>query len=317
MRRKNSCFVLKSVCLLLACLVTVPAYCQESASTQKPRLTLDEAFDYVQVQSVAISPDGSAVAIGTRRANWPKERFDRTLWLYRNGGLQPLTAHANDHDPVWSPDGRWIAFLSSRGEEAKGTQVYLISATGGEAFPVTHEEDGIDAFTWSPDSQTLYFAAKNSLSNAEVETHKKQWHDVIQFREDERGDFIQRQQIPAAIAGGARAQDDKPWAPAPGVVAALDEAVSYMAVSPDGTQLAFTTESPSGRIEQVSDNELYLVPTGGGTPLALTRNEARERDVQWSADGRSLFFHLSAGSIEGKYEEVQGRIYSLDLAGRR
>ena len=133
---------------------------------------------------------------------------------------------------------------------------------------MTHEEDGIDAFTWSPDLQDFYFAAKNSLSNAEVETHKKQWHDVIQFREDERGDLIQRQQIPAAIAGGARAQDDKPVS-APGVVAALDEAVSDMAVSPDGTQLAFTTESPSGRIEQVSDNELYLVPTGGGTPLAL------------------------------------------------
>ena len=94
--------------------------------------------------------------------------------------------------------------------KAKGTQVYLISATGGEAFPVTHEEDGIDAFAWSPDSQTLYFAAKSPLSSAEVETHKKQWHDVIQFREDERGDVIQRQQIPAAIAGAARAQDDKP-----------------------------------------------------------------------------------------------------------
>ena len=303
---------MKAVCLLLAYLLTVSAYCQDSATTQKPRLTLDEAFDYVQIQSVAISPDGSAVAIGTRRANWLKERFDRTLWLYRNGVLQPLTAQANDHDPVWSPDGHWIAFLSSRAEEAKGTQVYLISATGGEAFPVTHEEDGFDAFAWSPDSQTLYFAAKSPMSNPEQEAHKKQWHDVIQFREDERGDVIQRQPISSAIASRAHAQ-----VPGPGVVTALNEAVSDMAVSPDGTQLAFTTASPSGRIEQVSDSEIYLVPTHGGTPLRLTRNEARERDVQWSADGRSLFFHLSAGSIEGKYEEVQGRIYSLDLVTRK
>jgi dipeptidyl aminopeptidase/acylaminoacyl peptidase len=309
---------MKSACLLLGLLFLAPAFAQQPAA-HLPRLTLEEAFNYVQVQSVSISPDGSAVVVGTRRANWQKERFDRKLWLYRNGALHPLTQSWNDHDPQWSPDGHWIAFLSDRGgaDDHKGTQIYLIAVNGGEAFPVTHQEDGIHALAWSPSSQTLYFAAKKPLSKAEKEAHKKQWHDVIQFREDERGDVISRISISASIANREGVNQARTSGDEPDSVASLNEAVSDMSVSPDGTQIAFTTESSSGRIEKISDDELYVVPSAGGEPRRLTQNEASERDVQWDPDGRTLIFHVGAGSVEGKYEEVQGRIYSLDLATGR
>ncbi len=139
---------------------------------QKTPLTFDEAFDYVQIQSVKISPDGSAVLIGTRRPNWDVERFERTLWLYRNHGLRQLTSSGRDHSAEWSPDGRWIAFLSDRPavgskRDSDGTEIYLISATGGEAFEATYEANTVDAMTWAPDSQSLYFAVKPPLDEAQ------------------------------------------------------------------------------------------------------------------------------------------------------
>ena len=61
-----------------------------SAQTAKPRVTLDEFFNSVDIQSLKISPDGSAVVIGTSRADWKHDRFRSDLWLWRNGALTLL-----------------------------------------------------------------------------------------------------------------------------------------------------------------------------------------------------------------------------------
>ncbi len=287
---------------------------------QKSPLTFDEAFDYVQIQSVKISPDGSAVLIGTRRANWDVERFERTLWLYRNHELRQLTSSGRDHSAEWSPDGRWIAFLSDRPavgskKDSDGTEIYLISATGGEAFEATYEANTVDAMTWAPDSQSLYFAVKPPLDEAQRGEHKKQWHDVEIFREDDRGDVIRRLPLAAAIATSQQTTPPK-REETPGAVriARSSESVDDMAVSPDGMQIAFATGSLSGRMESIAENELWLVDARTGDLRQLTHNEANERDVVWSRDGKRILFSVHGGSVEGKYEDVQGRIYSIDPA---
>src|ERR1700685_3482385 len=89
----------------------------------KPKLTLDEFFNSVSYSSVAISPDGSSVVIGTERSDWDQKIFRTDLWLYRDDAstgspngptLIQLTQSGHDSNPKWSPDGRWIAFLSDR-----------------------------------------------------------------------------------------------------------------------------------------------------------------------------------------------------------
>jgi len=142
----------------------------------KPKLTLDDFFNSVSFRSVELSPDGNSVVIVTDRADWDQQIFRTDLWLYRDDSktLIQLTQSGHDSDPKWSPDGKWIAFLSERKNEAgksddsdsdsdskeDASQIYLISPQGGEAFPITKGEEDVHTFAWSSDSQNIFYATR-------------------------------------------------------------------------------------------------------------------------------------------------------------
>src|ERR1700747_2424502 len=151
-----------------------------ASAADKPRISLDEFFNYVDVTSVQISPDGNSIVIAADRADWDRQIFQTDLWLYRDDtrSLTRLTQSGRESSPRWSPDGRWIAFLSDRrppagkgrsrdedkdADDEKVAQLYLIPPTGGEAFPITSGEEEVHAFGWSPDSKTIYFATRTPL----------------------------------------------------------------------------------------------------------------------------------------------------------
>src|ERR1700736_1544306 len=89
-----------------------------ASAHSKPKLTLDEFFNSVSFSGIELSPDGNSVVIGTERADWDQQIYRGDLWLYRDdakgGSLIQLTQSGHDSSPKWSPDGRWIAFLSDR-----------------------------------------------------------------------------------------------------------------------------------------------------------------------------------------------------------
>jgi len=336
---------------------------------QKPRITLDEFFNFVDYTAVKISPDGKAVLVATRRADWQRDRYRDDIWLWREGTpeLVLLTQSGHDSDPEWSPDGRWIAFLSDRPipaenepeeeeqklkpEEQKPetvtppkprraadddkkepvTHVYLLSSAGGEAFPVTRGEEEIHAFAWSPDSGSIYFATRTPWSKAKSEAYKKEWKDVIRYRESERGDVIARITIADVLARRAAlgAEEPRPakkkteheeTAETPGAVtvAGTRDRARELAVSPDGKQLAFVTDSRSQRVEGVESYEIYLAPTSGAAQTQrITQNEAIEEDLRWSPDSKNILFLVNAGSVEGKYKDLQPRIYSVNVDDRK
>ena len=241
---------------------------------QKPKLTLDDFFNSVSIDSVKLSPDGRAVAIATSRADWDQEIFRKDLWLYReeaNGGtaLLPLTQTGHDSDPEWSPDGKWIAFLSDRksqkekkddeaaDKKKKQGQIYLIAPTGGEAFPITMGDEDVHSFAWSPDSRALYFATRTPWSQTQKDAYKKEWNDVNQYREAERGDVIFGLELADALARHAaegtklttdREKETKelPITPGTHILARSLYRISEIQASPDGRTLAFSTESIAG-----------------------------------------------------------------------
>jgi dipeptidyl aminopeptidase/acylaminoacyl peptidase len=186
------------------------------AQTAKPKLTLDEFFNSVSFPYVKVSPDGNSVVIETEKADWEQQIFRKELWLYRTAGgsLVQLAQSGHDSSPQWSPDGRWIAFLSERkGADAKDrdagddkekdrdvAQLFLISPSGGEAFAITSGADEVHAFAWSGDSKAIYFATRQPWTKQQNDDHKKEWKDVIRYRGDERGDMIFRILLDEALA---------------------------------------------------------------------------------------------------------------------
>jgi dipeptidyl aminopeptidase/acylaminoacyl peptidase len=313
-----------------------------SLAADKPKLTLDESFNSVSFDSVKLSPDGHSVVIVTDRADWEENIFRKDLWLYKDNGsdagtLMQLTQSGRDSNPEWSPDGRWIAFISERkagsvkksdsdddSKEDETGEIYLISPFGGEAFPVTSGEEEVHAYAWSPDSMTLYFATRQPWTKDEKDAYKKEWKDVNQYRAAERGDTIFRLDIADAIsrhtAEGSNESDNSDSTPdvTPGarVVASTPWRVSGVDISADGRRLAFVTESVSEREEKIAEFEIYSVDLANASPerppRQITHNEAIEQDVRWAKDSKHLWFSVEAGSVEGKYRDTQKRLYWAD-----
>jgi Tol biopolymer transport system component len=195
----------------------------------KPKLTLDEFFNSVDYPAIAISPDANSVVIVVERPDWDQNIFRTDLWLYREdskaASLIQLTQSGHDTVPKWSPDGKWIAFLSERrissekdssdDEKGKGnnkkdksdkgetSQIYIISPTGGEASQLTQGDEDVHTFSWSADSHAIYFATRNPWTKSQKDDYKKQWKDVVQYRTAERGDTIFALDVTAALASHA------------------------------------------------------------------------------------------------------------------
>jgi dipeptidyl aminopeptidase/acylaminoacyl peptidase len=311
-------------------------------AVDKPKLTLDEFFNAVDFAAVKLSPDGNSVVITTERADWDQSIFRKDIWLYRDDGhgsgpLTQLTQSGHDSDPQWSPDGRWIAFLSERkgpapkqesgaddSKDKEVAQLYLISPTGGEAFSVTQGDEAVHAFAWSADSRSLYFATRTPWTKVQKDDYKKEWKDVSQYRAAERGDMIFSIDVADTIA--RRAADgtkppensDKTSDATPGsrTLAQTPWKIQQLATSPDGHTLAFVTTSISERWEKVGEFEIYSVTLASASPDAsprqLTHNEAVEQDISWSNDGKHIFFQVDLGSVEGKYKDTQTRLYRVN-----
>jgi dipeptidyl aminopeptidase/acylaminoacyl peptidase len=343
----------------------------------KPKLTLDEFFNSVSYPSVAISPDGNSVVIATERADWDQKIFRTDLWLYRdqlypdnaktgspNGPtLIQLTQSGHDSEPKWSPDGRWIAFLSERkpssekdsdsgddkgnknkkdnkdDKDDKGevSQIYVISPTGGEAIPLTQGEEEVHTFSWSADSNTIYFATRNPWTKAQKDDYRKQWKDVVQYRTAERGDTIFALDVVAALARHAtestkeESEVEKQSDLTPGTVAIATSPlrVEDLVTSPDGSKLAFVSNSINQRQEKSEDVEIYAIdlasvartpsPANAGgeenptmQPRQLTHNQAFESHPRWAADNRHVFFTVETGDVAGPYRDLQPHLYWVD-----
>ena len=128
------------------------------AQTAKRGMVIDDLNSIQRVGRPTLSPDGAWIAYTVAHTNVEDDKSVSNLWMVSYDGKQDIQlTYGNESAgaPRWSPDGKYLAFTSSRPGKAKGEQVWVLDRRGGEANQVTDVKQDIEDYRWSPDSQKL------------------------------------------------------------------------------------------------------------------------------------------------------------------
>src|SRR5207248_6017003 len=130
-------------------------YGEQAPANPRP-VGVTDLFALRDLHDPQISPDGQWVAYVMGTVNRAEDKNEERIWMVPAAGGEsiPLTAEGvSSSHPRWSPDGKYLAFLSARNEGK--TQVWLLNRQGGEAQKLTDTPQDVDDFAWSPESKRL------------------------------------------------------------------------------------------------------------------------------------------------------------------
>jgi dipeptidyl aminopeptidase/acylaminoacyl peptidase len=264
------------------------AFPQEGA----PRpIAIDDQFALRGLGSPVLSPEGDWVAYTVSTTDAEEESSATRLWMTRTDGTGAPLAMTREGEsvgsPAWSPDGRYLSFTASRGEDAR-TQVWVLDRRGGEAWALTDVEQGVSDYVWSPEGTRLALVMRDPEVQDSTWTSDRQkpWViDRLQFKRDRAGYLtdtrhshlyvfdVESREVRQLTAGG-HDESGPVW-------------------SPDGTRIAFTsnrTEDPDTN----SNTDIWVVSVDVEEPvtepLRITSNPGSDSSPAWSPDGGRIAY---------------------------
>ena len=306
--RSRSSVIVVLAFLAVPLAVENPRNAQAQNLPQKRLLTVDDYFRIKNVEDPQISPESKWVAYTIETADLKEDKSKERIWMISTAGGEaiPLTAEsASSSHPRWSPDGKYLAFLSERNEGK--TQVWVLNRAGGEAQQLTDTIQAVNDFVWSPSGDRLVLVLRDpSPDELEAAKHKSEkphesdsadtddekpkpkprpWViDRPHFKEDEIG-YLDRRRTHLYVfrlADHAVTQ-----------ITSGDYDDSAPAWSPDGQSIAFVSNRSAEPDLNFNDN-IWVVSASntdqGKNLTRVTTNPGTDGSPAWSPDGQSIAF---------------------------
>lgn len=285
--------ICKGTVVVAAALVALPM-AQPSAQTRRPMSLIDLA-GLPRVLDPQLSPDGRFVSYALSHPDWKTSRPVWHLWKQEVAGGAPVQLTFGDAGIVpgftrWSPDGKTILI-------ARGGQLALMPADGGEPRPLTRHATAASFPTWSRDGASVFFLASDART-AEERERERQRDDLYAYDED----YEHRHLWKATVATGG----EQP-------VTSGDYSVSGYSLSRDGRHIVYE-RTPSPLQADAEHGEVWTADADGQNARSLTSNGIEEVDPELSPDNSQVLFLASANAKLDAYYYNQN-LFVMPAAG--
>jgi len=300
--------------LIIICL----SLCALSLLAQAPAkrlLTAEDVFRMQQVGDPQVSPDGRWIAYTVTSMDRGADKLRSVIWMVNWEGTQDLQVTygpGRDTSPRWSPDGKFLAFLSGRPVESKA-QIWLLDRRGGEARQLTDVKGIIDSYEWSPDSQRLVLEMQDTgeesgeAHDAQAKAAKPIVIDRYLFKQDIEGYLtassrdhlylfaVESKKLEALTADKNFEESDPAW-------------------SPDGSHLAFISNHVKDP-DQTATTDIFIAEARAGAKprKLLTIYGPDQQGMVWSPNGQMLAFFQDFELKPNFYK--QDRLAVVPIAG--
>ena len=286
-------------------------------SSAKRTLSLDDQHKILQVGDPQCSPDGKWIAYTLGTTDTTADKRDTDVWMVSWDGTQNIrvtSSPESENAPKWSPDGKYLSFLSSRTGKAKGNQVWLLDRRGGEAQQLTDVKGRIGSYDWSPDSKRLVLTLteveedpKSKDAKPGEEKPKPIVIDRYHFKQDGQG----------YLTGPFRARIYF-FDVATKKLDALGKDVfdeSGPVFSPDGKWVAFTSRREGPDPDRGNNSDVYVAEAKPGADVRrLTTNPGPDQGpVAWSPDSKLIaYMQGNADPVIGAYNMFKLALVPVD-----
>ncbi len=268
-------------------------------------LSPEDWFRFQAVSDLSISPDGAAVAYLVTSYDRESDESRSALWLADWAGdtSVQLTRGESVSEPRFSPDGRYLGFLSTR-PAGERTQLWVLDRRGGEPRQLTHVSGELTGYEWSPDAHRVVLVMHAS-PEADSKPPQPIVIDAFEFKHDREGYLSPASRTHLYLfdvrSGACEA-----------LTADFGRRESHPAWSPDGEQIAYISDPMKGP-EQTSIDEIDLIPArAGATPRQLlTSWSPNNQRLAWSPDGTRLAFLQGAEAKFNAY--IMDTLATLDV----
>ena len=296
--------LLRNLVLLLipSAIIAAPQSGTPQSAIPQRSLTFEDILRWKIASAPRISPDGKKIAFLLSENNLEKSKALMHLWWVdtetkQTRRLTHLDEVVADHQ--WSPDGRWLGFISGRTVDGNAkSQVWLLPVDGGEAFPITRGPEDVEHWRWSPDSKSIYFVAAEPQSETHAAWKKKQQEqkiDTVTVDADRARNQIFRVSTATQVAE---------------IIFAGDLGLSEIWPSPDGKWLLYSANR-TGDPDHESAHNLWLLDLATRAVKPLVERGGQERSVVWSSDSSRIAF---LAPRDEKLRYSQEEIFTMPIA---